>query len=100
MVAVVGSGEVGRAVVSLWRLPDADAGTGLHELALSSSSKVSKIQLGLNSALGFDLKRVLTLSDSPRFAPDGSQATFSHLGEEIAVLHGSGYVEVLSLIHI
>jgi hypothetical protein len=58
---------------------------------------VSKIQLGLNSALGFDLKRVLTLSDSPRFAPDGSQATFSHLGEEIAVLHGSGYVEVFSI---
>ena len=94
MVAVVGSGKAERTIVSLWRLPD--AGTCLHELGCSSSS-VSKFGLGLNSALGFDLKRVLSLSDCPRFAPVGSQATFSHLGEEIAVLHASGVVEVFSI---
>ena len=97
MVAVVGSGKVGRAVISLWRLADTDAGIGLHELALSSSSQASKFGLSLNSALGFDLKRVLTLSDSPRFTPDGCQATFSHLGEKIAVLHASGNVEVFNI---
>ena len=45
MVAVVGSGKVGRAVISLWRLADTDAGIGLRELALSSSSQASKFGL-------------------------------------------------------
>ena len=97
LIAVLGSGKKGLAAISLWKLSEDGEGAIVRNVTRASSTESSKLELGLNAALGFDLKRILTISDTPRFVPDGSQVVFSHLGEELAVLNSSGSLELFSV---